>query len=282
MSASPSPWNLDSSSKTFNIYRRPLGPTEVGFYWDMITGGVATALQQLKFEVAEGHESNLSDENIRRAWLRLKQSYPILASRVEELPDSDTIDLVLEQARLHIILPNEVNFLEFSSAEEEDTAIYRLLNGPPLLSENLLSQLWVLRDRNNPRLFQFMPVAAHFIMDGMAGATVTKELLQELSLSSPSHSKFPPLGERLRSLVPLEELAPSRSLNTPRRRWRKAIASVILGIRKTKLKVLHMSVFFYICYLTMTQSGRAHVTVTRSCWEDANACTLNGSTRRNF
>lgn len=266
MSSYPSPWNLDSSSKTSNIYRRPLGPTEVGFYWDMITGGVATALQQLKFEVAEGHEGNLSDENIQRAWLRLKQSYPILGSRVEEDPDSNAIDLVLEQARLHVILPNEVNFLEFSSAEEEDAAIYRLLNGPPLLSENLLSQLWVLRDRNNSRLCQFIPVAAHFIMDGMAGATVTKELLQELSLSNPSHSKFPPLGERLKCLVPLEDLSPSRSLTTPRRRWRKAIASVILGIRKTKLKVLHMSVFFYILYLTIAESGRTHVTITRSCW----------------
>lgn len=248
----------------------------------MITGGVATALQQLKFEVADGHEGNLSDENIRRAWLRLKQSYPILGSRVEEVPESNAVDLVLEQARLHVILPNEVNFLEFSSAEEEDAAIYRLLNGPPLLSVNLLSQLWVLRDRNNPRLCQFMPVAAHFIMDGMAGATVTKELLQELSLSAPSHSQFPPLGERLKSLVPLEELSPSRSLNTPRRRWRKAIANVILGIRKTKLKVLHTSVFFCVCYLTLVVSGWTHVTVTRSCWEDANACTLNGSTRWNL
>ena len=238
-----SPWTLDSSSTSGNeVYRRPLGTTEVGFYWDMNTGGIATALQQLTFEVSEGHESNLSEENIKRAWIHLKQGYPILGARAEGQPNSSNVDIIVEQARLCNVLPDEVKFLEYASEEEENAIVYRLLNGPPLLSDDRLSQLWVLRDRRNPRLCQFVPVATHFIMDAMAGATITRELLQELSLSAPSSATLPPLGDRLETILSVEDLFPSRSMSTPRKRWRKAIATVILSLRKKTLTVnLHIT-----------------------------------------
>ena len=137
---------------------------------------------------------------------------------------------------------NDADTTNIQPEEEENAIVYRLLNGPPLWSDDRLSQLWVLRDRRNPRRCQFVPVATHFIMDAMAGATITRELLQELSLSAPSSATLPPLGDRLETILSVEDLFPSRSMSTPRKRWRKAIATVILSLRKKTLTVnLHIT-----------------------------------------
>ena len=222
------------------VFRRPLGNTELGFYWDSVFNGVALVMNDVEFdtsqEVADRH-------NVERAWLKMKWRFPMLGAYVEELAAEDgtgeeRVEFVLDERRLATIRPGELFFVDAETSDDVTSAIDSLQNGTPKLSNDLICQLWFVRRKDVPGRYRIFTNIAHYITDGMAGATITREFCHELASLSPSSFTHSPLSDkRLDSLLPLEVLSPSMKYSLPRRRWRLAIAKIIYNARQAKLAV---------------------------------------------
>ena len=231
---------VDGDESQGATFRRPLGLTEYGFYWDAVFNGVAVTATHLELSAEKGFEDKLfSKENLESAWLRLKQRYPLLGASTERALDSERVEFVLREDRLLSILPDEFNYLsDLSSAKDADVFTEVMVNGPPVLDDRFLARVWAGPQLDTPGRFHIFIPVVHHITDGMGNATIARELCQELSsLSSSKRVHTPPLSIRLRSVLPLEALQPSTQLSIPKRRWRIAIAKVIMGLRQAKTTV---------------------------------------------
>ena len=222
-----------------SIYRRPLGMTECGFYWDNVFNGVAITLNHLELEAVEGLEGGLfSKENLEAAWTRLKQRFPLLGSSTEEVTGLERVEFVVKEDRLRSIYPGEFSYLDLKSAECVERFSYELQNGPPVLGDTFLARVYAGPQLDAPRRYHIYIPVAHCITDGMANATIAREYCQELAkLSQEPAISAPLLFTRLQNLLPVEGLTSSAKLSPARRRWRLAIAKVIQTIRHTKMTV---------------------------------------------
>lgn len=226
---------VDDEGSTF---RRPLGLTEYGFYWDTVFNGVASTATHLELQAEKGFEDKLfSKENLEAAWLRLKQRHPLLGASTEQVPDKERVEFVLREDRLLSILPGEFNFLsDLNTAKDVEHFTEVVLNGPPLLDDTFLARVWAGPQLDIPGRFHIFIPVVHHITDGMGNATVVRELCQELASLSPSRRvQTLPLSTRLQTLLPVEALQPPTRLSLPRRRWRIVIAKVIAGLRQAKM-----------------------------------------------
>lgn len=232
-----SPWVqlVDQTGIAQNAYRRPLGLTELAFYWDHVFNGTATTIQDIHVEVTAGSEETLSEKAVERAWARLKQTFPLIGAQLDEHPDEVGVDFVVREENLQSVRYGELRFESAGSSDEVQAVVEHLMNGPTTLTNDKIAELWVIRRKDAPRQFHLLLVVAHVITDGMAGATLMRHLCQELSL--PSVDPVPALWERLQVVPALENLYPSASMSAPRRRWRQAIGRVIYNIRNAKLQV---------------------------------------------
>lgn len=220
-------------------YRRPLGMTECGFYWDTVCNGIAITLNHLDLEAEDGFEHELfSKDNLELAWIRLKQRFPLLGASTE-VTSSGQVEFVLSEERLRSIRPGEFNFvLDRELSADAERFSEELKNGVPVLDDTFLARVWAIPQLDEPRRCHVYIPIVHSITDGMGNATVTREYCQELaSLSKETSVVTVPLVTRLQKLLPVEALTPSAKLSLPRRRWRMAIASVIRGIQQAKMIV---------------------------------------------
>ncbi|EKM60578.1 uncharacterized protein PHACADRAFT_51780, partial [Phanerochaete carnosa HHB-10118-sp] len=219
-------------------FRRPLGPLELSFYWDACFNGVAVLINRLELEATQGLEDELlAEENVRRAWLRMKQRFPLLGATVEELPGSEKVEFILRESALHTLRPGEFNILDdLETLEDALRYSEKLQTENTVLDNNNLARVWIARQKGSPRtLHIFIPIM-HFITDGIGNAAVERELCQEISrLYKDTTVNVPPLPARIQALLPVEAYSPAMKLSLPRRRWRSAIAKVIDDIRMKKL-----------------------------------------------
>ncbi|EJD03599.1 uncharacterized protein FOMMEDRAFT_105696 [Fomitiporia mediterranea MF3/22] len=229
-------WRLVEEYPNTSIYRRPLGNTELGFYWDSVFSGTAITISHDEIVAEEGFERALFEEaNVTRAWLRMKQRFPLLGALVDESPDSNTVEFVVEEALLRSQRQGEVRYTEVKDSAGIRSLTNELLNGPPTVSKDLTVQLLVVKQEDAPRLYHVLVCALHSITDGVAGVTIIREYLQELSsLNKSEIIQGLPLADRLAMIVPIEDLDPMLTASPTRRKWRKAIAKVIVNIRRTK------------------------------------------------
>ncbi|KAH8102778.1 hypothetical protein DFH11DRAFT_376276, partial [Phellopilus nigrolimitatus] len=100
-------WRLADGARDGKlVYRRPLGPTELGFYWDHVFYGVATTIDHTELEVEPGHEDAMfASENIERTWLCMKRRFPLVGASVDELPGSDIVEFVVDEQKLGVLRP---------------------------------------------------------------------------------------------------------------------------------------------------------------------------------
>ena len=224
------------------VFRRPLGLTELGFYWDSEFNGVAVSVNHLELEVNEDEGPLVfAKENVELAWLRLKQRYPLLGASVEELPGSEQVEFVVTESALRQLRPGELNYVDLGSAEDAEEFSDRLHNGPTVLDREFLARVWYGQVKDSPRDYRVYIPVVHHITDGVGQATVTREFCRELvSLSKAATIVAPPLSTRLEVAMPLEAVGPACRLNLARRRWRLAIAFVIRNIQLRKLQVSFM------------------------------------------
>ena len=258
-------WRRTETKADGDTFRRPLGDTELKFYWDTVFNGVAISIQHIELEPEYAFTDDLfSRENIESSWIRLKQRFPLLGASVEELPGSDVVEFVVNEHSLTVIKPEEVKYVTFTSSEEISQFLDRLLNGTPTLTNELLAQIWIGPQVNatQTRYHVFVPVA-HHITDGTGNATLTKEFCQELSLlSTKKEVDGVSLSERLSLLLPLEALNATTNLTKARQRWRSAIAKVIYNIRMAKLKVIARSkcISFFSHVIDLKKLGGPYTT----------------------
>ena len=231
---------VDDGYAMGETWRRTLGVTECGFYWDTVLDGTAITINHLVLEAEPGFERSLFErENVETAWLRLKQRFPLLGSSTEENADSDRVDFVLNTDNLRCLRPGEVNYLQhLQSPEDVELFSNELRNGETPLDHRIIARVWVGPQLDTPHIYHVWIPVAHYITDGMGDATVIREFCQELaSFSKEAVFTGPPLEVRLRSLLPAEALTPSAKLSLPKRRWRLAIAKVMQLNRRAKMSV---------------------------------------------
>ena len=125
-------WRRDPATKDGEaVYRRLLGPTELGFYWDVLFNGVGVAITEAEVEVVRSDtEEMFAQKNLETAWVRLKQRHPLLAARTVDSRGGDSVELVIDERSLTAVRPGEVTFLTLSSEEEADKFIDKLQNEP--------------------------------------------------------------------------------------------------------------------------------------------------------
>src|ERR1700754_2338014 len=89
-------------------WTRLLGDGERRFYYDGEFFGTSDTLHHLQVEVSATRASHLiNKEYITRTWNRVKQKYPLLAARIEEL-DDENVRFVVEEARLDSVIEGEI------------------------------------------------------------------------------------------------------------------------------------------------------------------------------
>ncbi|KAL5494922.1 hypothetical protein ACEPAI_384 [Sanghuangporus weigelae] len=227
---------LPPNSSNHATYRRPLGDTELGFYWDSVFNGTAITISHDELDADPDLEHHLLSElNVRRAWLRMKQRYPLLGASIDELDGSSTVEFIVDEESLQKHRPEEVCITEVDDVDGVEQITEKLLNGSSPLSKSFLARVWVVNQRDVPCRHHIFICLIHSIMDGVASNTLTRELFQEISsLSDEVKIKGVPLAERLLMLAPIEDLYPIPGMSPARRKWREVTAKVILNIRITK------------------------------------------------
>jgi len=234
-------WSLCSSISGSRRYERILGLNELGFYWDAVFSRTADCLQNTFIESASSEL--FSVENVHRAWVALKQKYPLVGSRLNEI-STDDVRFVVDEAWLRSCSPGEVVFKTCSSEEETRMFVDSILNKEQVLSNDLLACLFIIQRTDKPTYFHTMLHVAHCITDGMSNMSMLSTFLDYLSGGVPANE--PVLEERLKLAVASETLYPDLRSNLAKRRWHRAMGMVLLTIRNTKLTV---STFSYTSIL---------------------------------
>ena len=217
-----------------DVYSRPLGNTELGFYWDHIFNGTATTIQYVKIHALD--RSIVDVQNIADAWLRLKARYPLIGCRTVERETPEGVYLILDEDELRSIREGELVVRDVMDEREVDELKEQLLNGPPMDISRFTSQIWTLRGSKDSGILYIFLVAAHLITDGMGNASFIREFCQELCTAG---KRTPPssLSHRLENILSLEALYPELARTVAHKRWRWAISKVLMQIQQGKLKV---------------------------------------------
>lgn len=229
----------DDTSGSESVYERPLGPNEIGFFWDREFADTADSTTRLIVEDLSESNNTFSEQLVQRAWISLKQRFPLLGARLDERAHED-IHFVVRSSRITSVVEGELNFRPASPEVEGESLVDELLNGPAPLSRDLLCRLYFMPCSDSPRRWNFVILIAHVITDGMAHNTLTREFLNTLaSMSSSVILPEPPrLIDRLSMVVSAEHLAIDTAIRAhPRQRWRRAIATVLRTIHVKKMVV---------------------------------------------
>lgn len=221
-------------------YRRLLGPTQVGFYWDVLFNGVGVAITKAEVEVAQDDaEEMFAEESLVAAWVRLKQRHPLLAASTDDSNGGDSVELVIEERSLYAVRPGEVTFLELPSEEEADNLMDKLQNEPYEADLTVLAKVWIVSTPAKPFTRRIYVAAQHHITDGIGNSSITRGYCQEISMPSKGVivNGLEPLSQRLERIQSLEMFTPGSRQSLPRRRWRLAIAKVMSELPRNKPQV---------------------------------------------
>ena len=233
-------WSLISGSESpagAKVYARPLALNEHSFYYDRIFNGTADIIwHHLVQETGPGKAtpSLLAEDNVKRAWIALKQWYPLFGAQMDDSEGEHAVKFVASEQALSTCHPDEVVFTPVSSNAEVQTVVDRLMRIAPMEDHHLLSRVLVFPLKDEPEKCHFLFRAAHAICDGISGATIARTFFDVLA--SPPVPP-PSLEERLAMALPYSELNPTKKLSTARQRWRRAIAQVIFLNRTSQFAV---------------------------------------------
>ena len=264
-------WTLvDTHLAQGRTFRRPLGRTELFFFWNSLINGSGDALQYCELRLPNGSQDVhlFSNANIVKAWLSAKQCFPLAGAivrgadraplRFKTATDSNADNgtgfalephIVVRERDLAALRPREVVFGSVASADEAQQRMNVILNGLRPLSEELLMQLCVFRKTDaqrtdvasggDPPVLYLMLLGAHFVIDRVGITTFVRCLLDTLARGGGSEPAQIPLEDRLAMLLPLMDREPMylRSLSQAERRWRRAAGMVIFQSRTAKRQV---------------------------------------------
>ncbi|KAG5635532.1 hypothetical protein H0H81_010944 [Sphagnurus paluster] len=239
---------------SFRTYQRPLGITELGFYWDSKFDGTADTVQHGTVEIlSPENQTVFSHDNITRSWIALKQQFPLLGASFEVV--GDQVNFIISANRLEACNPEEISLQKVASQVEAERVADALVNGDRVLSDDLLARIVILFRIDQISHVHILIHVGHSITDGMANATLLRTFLDIIS-SSPDGIMWD-LEERLALALPSNDLVPGIMLNKARFRWHRAIGQTISAIRMSKINGGHTlpRKFTHLSAYTPARSG---------------------------
>ena len=219
-------------------YERPLGRTELAFYWDGKFNGTADLL---RYAIVDAQSSILrsqlfSVDNVTRTWVALKRQYPLLGARLSEHQQ-----FIVSKERLNVCAPEEISFrrtssqISLSSLGEVEAFMDTILDGTHLLTDELLARMYIFTPTDEDNRVCLLMHVAHCITDGTANTTLLRSFLDILS-SEPSAVQWD-LEERLALAIASERLMGDISVISPRQKWHYAMGLTLASIRMQKKQV---------------------------------------------
>ncbi|KAJ7066375.1 hypothetical protein C8F01DRAFT_699069 [Mycena amicta] len=225
------------------VFTRALGTSEAAFYWDGEAAGTADVAERTRIRISSPSlrvsDVKVDEERFRQVWLDVKRRYPLIGARIEELDCGQSLQFVVEEARLGTVAGRqEFRFISNADTNSTAAALEEALNGRPRrLSSSTLVAITVLRRTDLPEdTYDIITVGAHLILDGMSSCTLARTISEVLSRwPSSLQETTVDLPKRLEMLPSAESLHPQLRLSVPQQRWRRAIASVIFARRMSLL-----------------------------------------------
>ncbi|KAF9535272.1 hypothetical protein CPB83DRAFT_878518 [Crepidotus variabilis] len=261
-------WKLSSKVNDPQIYERPLGLIESGFYWDTICCRTADVLAYSEIQVLrEDLQSIISIEKVENTWLSLKAQFPLLGARIEDRKELD-LHFVVCSDRLHTCSSNEISFLEVSSREEVTLFADKVLSskdGEHLLSNDLLGRVFILVEKGSSNRYYFIFLVAHAITDGIANRTILRTFMENIVSDVSAELISFNLPSQLALAVSSDDLEPGRRVGISKQRWRKAVG-LIIGSRRIMENLKNCranGVTFGSAYYIVGQVAMARVLVRR-------------------
>ena len=227
-------WTIADDAPSRRIFTRPLNPVELGFFYDTKLNGVADLVEN--YLVVTNNESLFHPENVSRAWVSVKQIFPLLGATAKELESQTPSALfVVSELDLGIAHANGAMIGLAQSEEEVHSIVDRLISGPRQLSDNLLARLYIYSRTDKPGHFHALFHCSHVIIDGISALAMIRTFFDVLSL--PPCAGVLDLQARLALCVGTHNLDPNRHLPEGQRRWRRAAGQIIRQNRFQRLKV---------------------------------------------
>jgi len=227
-------WTVTDDTPSRRIFTRHLNPVELGFFYDSKLNGVADLVEN--YLIVTTYSSLFHPENVSRAWVALKQIFPLLGATTEELEAQTPSALfVVSELDLGITRPGDTTLGSAQSEEEVGSFVDRLISGPRQLSDELLARLYVYSRTDKPGHFHALFHHGHLIIDGTSALAMIRTFFDVLSL--PPRTAVPDLQIRLALCVGTHNLNPNKHLPKAQMRWRQAAGQIIRQNRFKKLKV---------------------------------------------
>jgi hypothetical protein len=213
-------WSLRADG----AYTRACGCAETSFYWDSVHNGTADTLENIVIDVRSGVpvRSIFNQQNVTRAWLHMKQVYPLLGAQVEE--EGGHPRFIVYPNDLKAIRSDELIFKQAYSEGQASAMLRDIVNRRRTLSTRYLARIYILIRSDAPQRVHIIYQIAHIVVDGMSQATLKSEFLDLLVKECPP---TPSLQSRLALALSMSTLWPTNRTNSPQRRWRYAIAAVM-------------------------------------------------------
>jgi len=231
-------WKVADDTPSRRIFTRPLNPIELGFFYIAKINGVTDLVEN--YLVVTSDSSLFHPENVSRAWITVKQIFPLLGATAKEL-ESQTPSalLVVSELDLGIARPGETTIGSAQSEEEVHSFADQLISGPRQLSDELLARLYIYSRSDKPGHFHALFHHSHLIIDGTSALALIRTFFDVLSL--PPRTAIPDLQTRLGLCVGMYNLDPNKHLSKAQIRWRQAAGQIIGQIWSEKLRVRSLS-----------------------------------------
>ncbi|KIJ68173.1 hypothetical protein HYDPIDRAFT_83607 [Hydnomerulius pinastri MD-312] len=211
------------------VFVRPLGLTELGFYWTAALRGGCDIYQLL--EVGTTDTPLPSDAKFSNTWSSIRRRFPLLAAQVRVVDGNESF--VVQENSFANPRPGEVTFVTIPSSGVQ-TFVLELLDGPRPLSDELLSRLYIIHHSDCTNKLHVLFMTTHFISDFRSTTTIARTFLEVLS--SEHDLPYLPLADRLAMVPACEALWPHDGMVAAKRRWRKAIGFALFSVRMAKFK----------------------------------------------
>ena len=125
----------------------------------------------------------------------MKRRFPLLGALVNECLGDEGADFVVTESCLGKVVSDKIDFSSVSSMQGALDVALGILNRKRTLSDNLLGQIFILKQTDVPNEYHVLLYVTHLITDGMGNTTLLRTLLD--TLSSSVGSPIPDLEERL-------------------------------------------------------------------------------------
>ncbi|KAG1736437.1 uncharacterized protein EDB91DRAFT_505789 [Suillus paluster] len=230
------PWTSLDSTPGRRVFYRPLGITESSFYWDSVFNSTADIVVHVHLRTIQTDDRDIHSQlNVMRSWGSVKRRFPLIAAEVLEHESGPSF--ILREEAVTNLRPDDVTFKEVNSFHHAECLINEIMDGPRVLSSQLLARAYILRRTDRSDHFHIVLMSAHCVTDAPSMSTVLRTFID--TLSSRIEPPYIPLGERVHMYQPLENRLRYGDIPLVKQRWRRALGYAIFTVWMSKFKGGH-------------------------------------------